>query len=232
MCNSDTGWWLTCDEHQEVIFRSVVTECPICVAEARAYPAEGGEELSFIYNCENCGQKLEVPQELVDHSIECPICTATLGISDGEHSDANNNASKSIYCTNCGEDLEIPRDVTDQELECPNCGIELNVPKSGHNSGSENYVNNYKRSIISTPTVELPIYEPNNYLPYAILVTIFCCFPFGIVSIVFATQVKKLHGEGKIQEAVDSSKNAKMWAWITFVLGLIYLPIINSLILN
>ena len=30
---------------------------------------------------------------------------------------------------------------------------------------------------------------PDNYLALAIISTIFCCLPFGVVSIVYATQV-------------------------------------------
>jgi uncharacterized membrane protein YvbJ len=59
-----------------------------------------------------------------------------------------------------------------------------------------------------------------NYLVWAILVTLFCCLPFGIVAIVFAAQVNSKFAVGDYQGALDSSRKAKMWSWISFGLGL------------
>ena len=51
-----------------------------------------------------------------------------------------------------------------------------------------------------------------NYLVWSILTTIFCCQPFGIVSIVFAAQVSSKQAAGDIAGALDASKKAKTWA--------------------
>lgn len=59
-----------------------------------------------------------------------------------------------------------------------------------------------------------------NYLAQAILVTIFCCIPFGIPAIVFAAQVNSKLAAGDIDGAKDSSRKAKMWTWIAFGVGL------------
>jgi len=59
-----------------------------------------------------------------------------------------------------------------------------------------------------------------NYLVQAILVTIFCCLPFGIPAIVFAAQVNGKLNMGDYAGALQSSKTAKMWCWISFGLGL------------
>ncbi|OGP54706.1 MAG: hypothetical protein A2Y65_03275 [Deltaproteobacteria bacterium RBG_13_52_11] len=55
-----------------------------------------------------------------------------------------------------------------------------------------------------------------NYLAQAILVTIFCCVPFGIPAIVFAAQVNGKLAAGDYDGAVETSKKAKMWCWISF----------------
>ncbi|MCY1720604.1 CD225/dispanin family protein [Prolixibacteraceae bacterium Z1-6] len=60
---------------------------------------------------------------------------------------------------------------------------------------------------------------PPNYLVFAILVTIFCCQILGIVSIVFAAQVNSKWSAGDIEGAINASKNAKLWAWISFAVG-------------
>ena len=66
-----------------------------------------------------------------------------------------------------------------------------------------------------------PVNVPN-YLVQSILVTIFCCapLPLGIVAIVFAAQVNGKLAAGDYAGAVSASKQAKMWCWIAFGVGL------------
>lgn len=61
---------------------------------------------------------------------------------------------------------------------------------------------------------------PPNHLVWAILTTLFCCLPFGIVSIVFAAQVSSKWAGGDYAGAQASSDNAKRWAIISAVAGL------------
>lgn len=55
-------------------------------------------------------------------------------------------------------------------------------------------------------------YKPDSNLVWAILTTIFCCLPFGIVSIVYAAKVDSLWAQGNYQGAQDASNKAKTWA--------------------
>lgn len=66
---------------------------------------------------------------------------------------------------------------------------------------------------------------PPNYLVPAILVTLFCCLPGGIVSIIFATQVNSKYAAGDVQGAMNASKNAKMWTMISAGIGLVIIVI-------
>ena len=59
-----------------------------------------------------------------------------------------------------------------------------------------------------------------NYLVFAILATVFCCLPTGIPAIVYAAQVNNKLQVGNIAGAQADSRNAKMWCWISFGLGL------------
>lgn len=61
--------------------------------------------------------------------------------------------------------------------------------------------------------------EPENYLVWAILVTVLCCLPFGIVSIVYSTKVSGLWVQGRYGEAQAAADNAKKWAIIGAVVG-------------
>ncbi len=63
--------------------------------------------------------------------------------------------------------------------------------------------------------------EVQNYLIPAILATIFCCLPLGVVSIIFATQVNSKVASGDIAGAMESSKKAKMFMFIAIGLGLL-----------
>lgn len=63
--------------------------------------------------------------------------------------------------------------------------------------------------------------QPNNYLVIAILSTLCCCLPLGIVSIVYAAKVNGLYMSKQYEAAEQASKNAKKWAIIAAVVGLV-----------
>lgn len=64
-----------------------------------------------------------------------------------------------------------------------------------------------------------------NYLWQSIVVTLCCCLPFGVVAIIFAAQVNSKLAAGDYAGAVQASKNAKLWALIGFILGLLVIVI-------
>lgn len=66
---------------------------------------------------------------------------------------------------------------------------------------------------------------PPNYLIPAILVTLLCCLPGGIASIIFATQVNSKYAAGDIAGAMEASKKAKMWTMISAGVGLVFIVI-------
>jgi hypothetical protein len=57
-----------------------------------------------------------------------------------------------------------------------------------------------------------------NYLIPAIISAL-CCFPLGIISIIFAAQVNGKVASGDIAGAMDASKKAKMFSYIFIGLG-------------
>ena len=56
---------------------------------------------------------------------------------------------------------------------------------------------------------------PNNWLIPAILATIFCCLPTGIVGIIYANQVNTKLLAGDYNGALQSSQNAKTWTYVS-----------------
>ncbi|ORA16058.1 CD225/dispanin family protein [Mycobacterium arosiense] len=63
--------------------------------------------------------------------------------------------------------------------------------------------------------------EPDNYLVWAILCTVLCCLPLGIVSIVYSTKVSGLWAQGRYAEAQEAANNAKKWAIISAIVGVV-----------
>ena len=122
------------------------------------------------------------------------------------------------FCSNCGTSL------SPQASFCPQCGTA--APQAQAPGGppprpapqpAEPPPRSTPRPIaaLNTPGTHVP-----NYLVQAILVTIFCCLPFGIVSIVFAAQVNGKLAAGDYAGALETSNKAKTWAWISFWVGL------------
>ncbi|MBO2458523.1 CD225/dispanin family protein [Actinomadura violacea] len=66
---------------------------------------------------------------------------------------------------------------------------------------------------------------PSSHLVWAILTTLFCCLPAGIVSIVFAAQVDSKWSSGDHAGAVNASEKAKTWAIVSAVAGAVVLVI-------
>ena len=69
----------------------------------------------------------------------------------------------------------------------------------------------------TTPPSSTP---PKNWLVESILVTLFCCLPFGIAGIVFAAQVNSKWSTGDYEGARKSSMDAAKWTKIGFFVGL------------
>jgi hypothetical protein len=73
----------------------------------------------------------------------------------------------------------------------------------------------------SSPSASGATSDVSNYLIPAILSTIFCCMPLGVVSIIFATQVNGKVASGDVAGAMEASKKAKMFMFIAVGLGVL-----------
>jgi hypothetical protein len=69
----------------------------------------------------------------------------------------------------------------------------------------------------------IPQARPKNWLVEAILVTIFCCLPFGIAAIVFAAQVNSRYDAGDFDGSLKASADAGKWTKIAFFAGLAFI---------
>ena len=75
---------------------------------------------------------------------------------------------------------------------------------------------------------------PKSYLAWAVVMTVLCCLPAGVVAIVFSSQVTSKYYAGDFEGARKASDRAQIWIIVSFVLGImantLYLPL--SLLLN
>jgi len=65
--------------------------------------------------------------------------------------------------------------------------------------------------------------KPSNYLVSAILATLFCCLPFGVVAIVYAAQVDSKWNAGDHAGAQEASGKAKLWSNVSALTGVVIL---------
>jgi hypothetical protein len=111
-----------------------------------------------------------------------------------------NRGGARMFCRQCGTVND------DNAFKCVACGAVLDrAPTAAHGQA------------MHTHGEHVP-----NYLVQAILVTLFCCLPFGIVAIVYAAQVNSRLQAGDTSGARHASGNARMWCWISFGLGLAF----------
>lgn len=99
------------------------------------------------------------------------------------------------YCYQCGRIIAASASL------CPGCGVQQ--PEFAK---------------IAAPSVGRR-YVPS-YLAQAILCTLFCCLPFGIVATVYAAQVNGKLAAGDYRGAKEASHSARTWCWVSFLTGI------------
>lgn len=88
------------------------------------------------------------------------------------------------------------------------------------------YQQPYQQTV--APQQPLPPCPPTN-LVWGILTTVLCCQVLGIVSIVYALQVKAKYDSGDLETAQRYSDRAAMWSIVAIVAGLIVTPFVMLL---
>lgn len=61
--------------------------------------------------------------------------------------------------------------------------------------------------------------KPDNFLVWAILTTVLCCLPTGIMAIVYANKVDPLWFAGRKDEALKAAEDAKAWTFLSLGAG-------------
>ncbi|HJQ40102.1 MAG TPA: CD225/dispanin family protein, partial [Thermoanaerobaculia bacterium] len=131
-----------------------------------------------------------------------------------------------MNCPNCGTSN------LDTASICANCGRPLSgagavpppppPPQASYTPPQASYTPPPPGSSFGAqPPMQIP-----NYLWQAIVVTLCCCLPLGIVGIIFAAQVNDKLRAGDVAGAMAASKNAKTWTLVGFICGIVWVAII------
>jgi hypothetical protein len=138
-----------------------------------------------------------------------------------------------MRCSNCHAEC------SDAASTCEFCGhplsrSEVGLPPSMPESSSgeppplptgfesDNPYASSDSSSIGTP--QIPVFQVPNHLVLSIVAAavsfFFCCFPFGLIAVVFSVQVNQRLARGDIEGAQSASEKAKLWAWICIGIAL------------
>lgn len=158
------------------------------------------------FRCTRCNRLLRTQEDAAGKQARCPECGTILDVPGRSSADpqaepgAASPASQTPFAA--GTSPAFGADAPGQENPYQTPGAEA---RPGYPFGR--------------PSIQ-PGYVPN-YLVQAILCTLFCCIPFGIVAIVFAAQVNGHLAAGNFAAAQEASQNARIWCWVSFALGVI-----------
>lgn len=126
-----------------------------------------------------------------------------------------------MFCSNCGKEID------NNAVICPACGIATGRGMCGSTSPATSVpppnavaVSNLAPTpgYVPTPPGGVPVIP--NHMVGAVLSTFCCCFPFGIVAIVYASCVNTRIAAGDLAGARAASNSAQTWMWLAFFFGL------------
>ena len=126
-----------------------------------------------------------------------------------------------MYCRGCGEDINA------FSPACTACGIN---PRAGHSFCSACGAKTKAEQILCIECGASPnaahfagaSQTVNNQMVKAILVTVLCCLPFGIVAIIKSSEVNGKLAVGDIVGAQMSASSSSNWSNMAIIFGLIF----------
>jgi hypothetical protein len=83
---------------------------------------------------------------------------------------------------------------------------------------------------MQTPYAAEPTHVPT-HLAEAIIATLLCCWPLGLVAIIQATKVSSRNAVGDVEGAMEASRKAKLWSWIAIASGFVVIVLYVALLI-
>ena len=153
--------------------------------------------MSFQVKCPHCGQVMECMDEWSGKKVRCPACNQVIGLSF--------------------------EDVPGASL----AGELPTLPKQGAPSGTTPQPSPYgtppsQASSDPEQRMLLVLSSFSSHLTGAILATIFCCMPIGIVAIVQASRANRFFHAKQYEKAYSTANSAATWEWLAIGLGTLF----------
>ena len=104
-----------------------------------------------------------------------------------------------------------------QEAEPVVVGQPVQAQPVESNPSIQQPANNYQQPAATEPC-------PPTNLVWAIISTVLCCIPMGIVAIFYALKVSNKYREGDIEGAKRASETGAWWCIATIILGILFMP--------
>ena len=189
----------------------------------------------YVCPCTTCGTNIEFPEEYEGQQVACPSCDAqtlltvrlptvrkpTVAIRKPAVPDQPQHlAGGTKFCHNCGSAIAA------QAVFCVKCGVATGPVATGPVATRDFATRDFATEILNTDLftgrgAAVALEKPENHLGTAIAVTLVCCFPAGIVSIVYACQVNGKWDAGDHAGAIEASGKAKMWNNISLIAAIV-----------
>lgn len=166
--------------------------------------------------CSFCGNEVEGDAKF------CPICGAEVKEEETQNETGSENAAEESLGQQAyeyGQTYSNPNENVQNDAG-QNGGYSYGQPGGQYNGGNQFGGNQFggnqygggqpQKQISGTP-----------YLIFSILVTLCCCIPLGIVSIVYASKINSLQKMGDYEGAKAAAKKAKIFMIVGAVGGLV-----------
>ena len=114
-------------------------------------------------------------------------------------------------------ELQGMYEILAQEAEPVVVGQPVQAQPVESNPSIQQPSNNYQQPAAPEPC-------PPTNLVWAIISTVLCCIPTGIVAIFYALKVSNKYREGDIEGAKRASETGAWWCIATIILGILFMP--------
>ena len=122
-----------------------------------------------------------------------------------------------MKCANCGKEFD------DTLAECPHCLGGLDQSEAAQ-TAREQEVEQVHRQ-------KLRLKLKSTHLIGAVLATLFCCMPFGVVAIVYAGLAEGKLMDGDVRKARILADKADGWLTASILLGMVWIFLIALVVL-
>jgi hypothetical protein len=168
--------------------------------------------------CPTCGKRFQVPDSAAGKQGRCPGCKHLLQIPGTPAPPEGPEVPETPEAGSSGTPAP-GREAGQRETKaCPYCSEEiLATARKCRHCGE--FLDRTLRHGARAGRRRRPLRPVPNHLVSAILVTLFCCVPGGIVAIIYAAQSQSKLAAGNEAGARQAARNASTWIWVSALLG-------------